>query len=145
MFGQAAKVMSWINWIQMAVLGAYTAYYSIANYEETPEPTRIVLSVYLCLFGIVGILVEVNVKRVVEKLQFLATWGSKGWFFFFCGSLGMSFGWQTKPAALVIPFVMGIYSMVAAIICWLASCYHKEKSRAEAMYETVRDAAPSKI
>ena len=129
----AAKVVCWINWIQLAILGGYTGYYSLWGDRPGPagkvEPTRVVLGWYICIFGLLGCAVEAGVEALVAKLKFLTTLGSKGFFFFFVGSLGMSFGWYSEPAALLVPFFMGLFSCIAAIVCWIGGCESDKQSQ----------------
>lgn len=149
MFSSVAKVLSWINWVQMACLGVYTAYFFIANYDETgSSPTTVVLGIYLAIFGIVGVVFEAGVKAIRRQFAFLESWGSKGWFFLFCASLGMSYGWETKPPGRIVPFVLGIFSAVCCIFCWIAACESTNKQQDEdGKYQTVldRSAGPNKI
>lgn len=113
---QAGKVFCWINWFSLTGLGGFTVYDNIAHYSEL---TRLILAIYLCLFGLGGILFEAGHGFTRKKLAFLDSLTGRGIFFLFVGTLGLSFGWQTDPAGRIVPFLVGLISVVAGCMCLL--------------------------
>ena len=114
-----AKGFTWVNNVALAALGAYSF---ILSFQYFKDPTHCVLTGYMCLFGILGILIEVQVVAATSNFHFLVGEKGKAFFFLFVGTLGLSFGPDTTPTQLIIPFLLGIFSCVSAAVLFIDSC-----------------------
>lgn len=106
------KVFRWTNCVALSVLGAYSF---IVSLQYFTDPTRVVLCIYLTLFGLLGIACELNLAVAARNFGFLMDHQGKMVYFVFIGTLGLSFGWYNSPMQKVIPFILGIFSMFVAV------------------------------
>lgn len=106
------KVLRWLNCTALAALGAYSF---IVSLQYFTDPTRCVLCVYLCLFGLLGIACELNLAVAARNFGFLMDHQGKAVYFIFIGTLGLSFGWYNTPMQKVIPFILGVFSLFVAV------------------------------
>lgn len=136
-----AITVTWINWLSMAMLGGYSVIANLANFVEF---IRLVISGYICAFGVVGLLFEVRVTGVVDTFPFLEGRFGKAMFFIFVGTLGMSFGWQTAPATHIIPFLVGLFSLIAGLILVTSTCTRKARSMGGDEYQPLADPPPQR-
>ena len=138
-------VLSWVNYVQMLALGIYTVYWQFADETMRHQYTRTVLACYLCAFAVVGILVGFKVQCVTKNLEFLTKFGGRGFFFLLCGSLGLAFGFETKPLFKIAPFILGAFSVFCGIWSLVTSCVAKrdKAEREEANKETPLSAQPA--
>ena len=136
------EAATWINWLNLAGCGGYSAFYNLMKFS-LHDPTKLVLSAYLCIFGVAGALTEFKVLSMMKRFPFLLSLTGKGFFFLFCGTLGLSFGWETDPGERIIPFLMGLISIAAAVIMFICKCIKKQKTPAERMADAIlAEAAP---
>lgn len=119
------KVVTWINWLALAVLGAYSF---IVSLEYFSDPTRCVLTVYLSLFGCLGAANEFKLTIATRNFGFLNDRKSKAMFLVFVGTLGLSFGWYNSPLQKIIPFVLGVFSCFTAVVVLVDGNCKKEGS-----------------
>ena len=148
----AEKVLSWINVVQMVALGIYTIYWQFADEELRHQYTRTVLACYLVAFGIITGFVMAGVDCIKKNLEFLTKWGGRGAFFMLCGSLGLAFGFETKPLFKIAPFILGCFSFFCGIWSLITSCVavrvdNEEAAKRKATEETplAREQGPSRI
>mmetsp|Transcript_10829 Transcript_10829/g.12436 ORF Transcript_10829/g.12436 Transcript_10829/m.12436 type:complete len:161 (-) Transcript_10829:687-1169(-) len=106
------KVLRWVNCVALSVLGAYSV---IVSLQYFTDPTRVVLCIYLTLFGLLGIACELNLAMATRNFQFLMDHKGKVVYFIFIGTLGLSFGWYNSPVQKIIPFLLGIFSIFVAV------------------------------
>ena len=120
--------MCWTTGIALTVLGAYSFINEIQNYTD---PTRVVLSLYLCAFGVLTISSELGLGYIRTYFQLIDGKKGRAVFFWFTGTLGLSFGPYTSPASKIVPFLLGIMAFVAGFFVALdRQCCCKEDSDA---------------
>jgi hypothetical protein len=121
------NVISWLCWIAMACMSGYLFYETCARFV-IDLANRLVVSFYITIFGIVGVLFEAGQKHISEGVPFLATRGGKGATFFFVGTLTMSmaFPLNINNPPSIVAFVLSLYALFAAIFNWIVLCCRKE-------------------
>jgi hypothetical protein len=116
----ARMVLTWINWISLTIISGFVAYDTIDT--DMHNYSKILLSVYFVVFGVVGILFEAKIEAVQKNVNFLKSFTGRGFTFFFMGTLGMSFGKFAEGVENWLPLLMGIFSIFVAIWNWITLC-----------------------
>lgn len=134
---QARNVITWLGWIAMIGICAYLVIDVFVNFNSSnlgDQATKIVVGIYLVIFGVVGILYEIGQKHARKGFPFLGTLGGKGGVFFFSGTLALSWGIPRageSRGSIIAPFVMALYHLFVAFFNWLTLCCRKEYSDME--------------
>jgi hypothetical protein len=138
------KVLSWINWIIMLVLGSYNIYVQFRGQKGTDvvatNPVNKLLSIYIALFGLVGVVFEAGVTIVVSGLKFLKKKSGKGIIFIFVGTLGLAFiheeGHEDTTADVwdyvLMPVILGGFSCAVGVYAFIAMCCGSKDKEDEA-------------
>jgi peptidoglycan/LPS O-acetylase OafA/YrhL len=121
----AVKIIRYVNCAALAILGGYSFIVEITNFSD---PTRVVLAIYLCLFGLLGGACELNLAIAARNFGFIMDDTGKVAFFIFVGTLGLSFGPNNTPVTKTIPFIIGAFSIFTAVVMIMDRWCSKNKS-----------------
>eukprot|EP01064_Diplonema_japonicum_P019675 TRINITY_DN28455_c0_g1_i1.p1 TRINITY_DN28455_c0_g1~~TRINITY_DN28455_c0_g1_i1.p1 ORF type:complete len:145 (+),score=21.32 TRINITY_DN28455_c0_g1_i1:32-466(+) len=136
----AANAVTMLVGVANAVAGAFCVY----EYGKDKDMSRIFLSVYLCVFGMlvtVTCLPSIRSKLTTAEsgkdplLGCLASQVGRAFFIFFVGSLGMGFSWDTDAKHLV-PFFTGIATVTVALLVSCVACCANEDKQAQESADT---------
>lgn len=96
----------------LLVVGGFISF--LMNILSFLDPTLPVLSIYICLFGLVAIAGEMNLSIATKYFGFFQDWLGEALFFIFVGTLGISFGTNG-----ILALIIGIVSCICGILCIL--------------------------
>jgi putative Mn2+ efflux pump MntP len=126
-------VLTWINWILMLALGCYNCYlqFDDSKGSETVSANKVqkILSIYIAVFGLIGIIFEARVKAVYNNIAFLQSKSGRGVFFIFIGTLCFAFAGSADLKAIgkAAAWVLGGFSCFVGIFNFCTICCFKEK------------------
>ena len=118
-------VVTVLTWLFMGAASAYCAFEEMVNFVEF---TRVIILIYMFLFSLIGLAFEARIGFVRNWFTFLTHTAGKSVFLIFLGTLGVSFGFASKPIYRLIPAIAGIVAIVVAILLLVLSFLNKPKA-----------------
>eukprot|EP00760_Papus_ankaliazontas_P028215 PhM_4_TR3586/c0_g1_i1/m.7772 len=103
----------------LAVVGGYLVVFNLEHLGS--DFTRLMLSIYMLIFGVIGLLCELRLQAVLRRFAFLSAFLGKAVFYCFCGTMGVAFGCSSDFHQWA-PFVCGCLSFGTGATWIVLSC-----------------------
>lgn len=122
-------VVTWINWVLMLALGLYNVYVQFDDNEYTQDKVQKVLSIYIAVFGLIGVIFEAKVKAFYNNIVFLQSKSGRGVFFIFVGTLcfAIAGGNMKRATSRAAAYLMGAFGCFTGIVQFVTLCFFREK------------------
>jgi hypothetical protein len=120
-------VLTWINWVLLLVLGIYNCYLQFDESDFHENKLQKVLSIYVAVFGFIGVLHEARVKAIYNNIAFLQSKSGRGVFFIFVGTICIAFAAGASGAlGQAAAWVLGAFSCFVGLWQFLTLCCFNE-------------------